>query len=158
MGKLQYLIIHCSATSRGREVTKQEIEQWHTTPKPDGNGWNRLGYSDMIHWDGTLENLTPYNEDDIIDNDEMTWGCSGKNSVSRHICIVGGQNIKGGIDDTLTVYQFFILWKYIRKFLKFHPNCRIAGHYHFSSKTCPNFDVERILKLMSIPEKNIYRP
>ena len=65
--KLTYLIIHCTATPEGREVTSDEIRKWHTSPPPKGRGWKQVGYSDMIHLDGTLENLVPYNNDDIVD-------------------------------------------------------------------------------------------
>ena len=27
--KLEYLVIHCTATPEGREITKKDIEQWH---------------------------------------------------------------------------------------------------------------------------------
>ena len=30
--KLQYLVIHCTDTPAGREVTSDEIRHWHTDP------------------------------------------------------------------------------------------------------------------------------
>ena len=32
MGKLKYLVIHCTATPEGREVSGAEIRAWHTNP------------------------------------------------------------------------------------------------------------------------------
>lgn len=39
MAKLDYLFIHCSATPEGRDIDKDDIEQWHKSPKdrPDGS-------------------------------------------------------------------------------------------------------------------------
>lgn len=42
MGKLKYLVIHCTATPEGREVSGAEIRAWHTNPvSKGGRGWNR---------------------------------------------------------------------------------------------------------------------
>lgn len=44
MGTLRYLVIHCTATPCGREVTGAEIRRWHTSPVSQGGprleaGW-----------------------------------------------------------------------------------------------------------------------
>ena len=72
MSKLNYLIIHCTATPKGREVSSADIIKWHTAPKPEGRGWRKVGYSDIIHLDGTLENLTPFNQDGRVEGWEIT--------------------------------------------------------------------------------------
>lgn len=159
MGKLNYLIIHCSDTPEGREVSKKDIEKWHMSPKPKGNGWDRLGYSDMIHLNGELENLTPYNEDDYISSNEMTWGAAGINNQSRHICVVGGRTKDNSKPkNTLNQKQAKTLANYCKDFVAKHPEDKIGGHYHFSDyKSCPNFDVEFFLRVIGIPEQNIYK-
>ena len=159
MGKLKHLIIHCTDTPLEREVSKADLMQWHMSPKPKGRGWDRLGYSDIIHINGGLENLTPYNEDDFITSHEMTWGAAGVNSVSRHIVVVGGRtkDNKRTMFDFMTKEQLHALLNYCRQFIDMHPNCTIAGHYYFSKfKTCPNFDVEALLLNNDFPKKNIY--
>ena len=57
MGKLKYLVLHCTATPEGREVTADEIRRWHTSAPPVGRGWKQVGYTDMIHLDGRVERL-----------------------------------------------------------------------------------------------------
>jgi hypothetical protein len=48
--KLTYLVIHCTATPEGRDVTKEDIIRWHTAPKSKGGrGWSIVGYSRMIN-------------------------------------------------------------------------------------------------------------
>ena len=84
MAKLKYLVIHCTATKAGREVTAAEIRRWHTSPPPVGRGWKQVGYTDLFHLDGSVERLVRNNEDDNVDSWEITNGAAGFNSVSRH--------------------------------------------------------------------------
>ena len=67
MKKLQYLVIHCTATPEGREVTAAQIRRWHTSPKPAGRGWKQVGYTKMYHLDGSAEQLVANNNDDVVD-------------------------------------------------------------------------------------------
>ena len=64
MAKLKYLVLHCTATPEGREVTADDIRRWHTAPvAAGGRGWRQVGYTDLIHLDGTVERLVDNNED-----------------------------------------------------------------------------------------------
>ena len=123
-----------------------------------GRGWDRVGYSDMIHINGYIENLTPYDEDDIITNDEKTWGVSGHNSDSRHVVYVGGADNNIKPLDTLTAAQFISMEKYIKEFLCKHPDCLIVAHYQLDNrKACPSFDAKDKFYLMGIPFKSLYK-
>lgn len=56
MAKLKQLVIHCTATPEGREVTAADIRAWHTNPtSKGGRGWKQVGYTDLFHLDGTVE-------------------------------------------------------------------------------------------------------
>lgn len=90
MARLRYLVIHCTATPEGREVTAAEIRRWHTSPPPAGRGWRQVGYTDMIHLDGRVERLVDNNEDGNVDPWKVTNGARGYNGVSRHVVYVGG--------------------------------------------------------------------
>jgi hypothetical protein len=156
--KYEYLVIHCLDTPQGRDVSGADVIRWHTTPKPKGRGWDRAGYSDIIHLDGRIENITPYNDDDIIEAHEKTWGARGVNSISRHVALVGGRGKKGVHEkyNYLTYKQKKSLQSYIKKELELHPNVKIAGHYCFSkTKTCPNFNVETFCFDIGVDEDNI---
>lgn len=157
--KLQFLIIHCTATPEGREVTKEDIEKWHLSPPPAGKGWSRVGYSDMIHLDGKIENLIPYNEDDDVEAWEITNGVKGINSISRHIVYVGGvdaDNVKKA-KDTRTWKQEIAMLKYVKETVAKHPDILVGGHNQFANKACPSFDVPAWCKTIGVPEKNIYK-
>ncbi len=157
--KLKYLVIHCSDTPKGREVTKEDIIRWHTSPKPKGRGWDRAGYTDLILLDGSLQNITPNNNDCIVDNSEITWGAAGVNSVSKHICIVGGRTSdnKKPLFNFITKEQADTLESYLINAIAQCPDVKVAGHYYFSDyKTCPNFDVEAFMLSRGFNKKNIY--
>ena len=90
MAKLKYLVIHCTATPEGREVSAADIRRWHTSPAPAGRGWKQVGYTDLFHLDGRVERLVANNEDANVDPWEITNGAAGYNSISRHIVYAGG--------------------------------------------------------------------
>ena len=91
MARLKLLVIHCTATPPGREVSADDIRRWHTAPPNEGGrGWKQVGYTDMVHLDGTVERLVANNEDDTVDPWEITNGAKGHNQTARHIVYVGG--------------------------------------------------------------------
>jgi N-acetylmuramoyl-L-alanine amidase len=122
-----------------------------------GRGWSRVGYSDLIMLDGTLINLTPFDQNDEVDYNEMTWGVQGLNGVSRHIVYAGGCDKKMNPKDTRTLAQRNTLKTYVEYTVLRHPNIKIAGHNNFAAKACPSFVVSDWLEQISIKEKNIYR-
>ena len=143
---MKYLVIHCTATPEGREVTAAEIRRWHTAPPPAGRGWRHVGYTDPIHLDGTIERLAPNNEDDRVDNWEITNGAAGYNSVSRHIVYVGGCDSHMRPKDTRTPAQREALKRYVLEFHSRFPQIRIVGHHDLNpAKQCPSFNVSKWL-------------
>lgn len=156
----QYLIIHCTATPEGRSVTPQTVKNWHTLPKPVGRGWSKVGYSDLILLDGTRYQFVKHNMDKWIDDNEITNGVLGMNSVSRHVCYVGGlSKDKTEAKDTLTDEQSRMLSSIIAEVLAYNPDVKIAGHNQFANKACPSFWIPDYLRnrcTVKVEEKNIY--
>lgn len=152
MGQLKYLVIHCTATPEGREVTSDEIHHWHTDPvSAGGRGWKQVGYTDMIHLDGRLERLVNNNEDENVDPWEMTNGAAGYNGVSRHLVYVGGTASDGTTPkDTRTPEQLAALETYVESFHERFPKVKIVGHNELAAKACPSFDVQVWLKGIGI--------
>ena len=152
MAQMKYLVIHCTATPEGRDVTSAEIRHWHTDPvSKGGRGWKQVGYTDLIHLDGTVERMVRNNEDAEVDPWEVTNGAKGYNSVSRHIVYAGGVAKDGKTaKDTRTGAQRKALTAYVRNFHERFPSIRIVGHNELAAKACPSFDVQRWLKEIGI--------
>ena len=133
MGKLKYLVIHCTATPEGREVSGAEIRAWHTNPvSKGGRGWKQVGYTDLFHLNGGVERLVNNNEDANVDPWEVT---NGKTPA-----------------DTRTSWQKKALEKYVKDFHRRFPDVRIVGHNELAAKACPSFDVQRWLKQIGITQ------
>ena len=146
MSKLKYLVLHCTDTVAGREVSAEEIWHWHTDPKPRGNGWKQIGYRGMFHLDGNQESLAPNNNDGIVESWEITNGAAGFNSVCEHWVYVGGH---GG--DTRTAKQKSAMAIAVKLFHERHPDVLIVGHNYLNpAKGCPSFDVQAWLKTLGI--------
>ena len=154
MGALKRLVIHCTATAEGREVTSAEIRRWHCAPRSKGGrGWNQVGYTDVFHLNGGVERLVKNNEDENVDPWEMTNGAAGYNSTSRHVVYVGGCTKDGKRPkDTRTAEQKKAMAKYVKDFRRKHPRIPIVGHRDLPgvSKDCPCFDVKAWLRELGI--------
>lgn len=154
MGKLQRLVLHCTATPEGREVTSKEIRAWHTNPvSRGGRGWSQVGYTDMIHLSGKVERLVDNNEDANVDPWEITNGAKGYNSTSRHVVYVGGVARDGKTPrDTRTPSQLKAMEAYVKDFHHRFPDVRIVGHNELAAKACPSFDVQKWLLSIGIKQ------
>ena len=150
--ELRQLVIHCTATPEGREVSSADIRAWHTAPASEGGrGWKQVGYTDMFHLDGSVERLVENNEDAWVDPWEITNGAKGYNAVSRHIVYVGGVASDGKqAKDTRTRAQREAMESYVKDFHRRFPKVRIIGHGEVAAKDCPSFDVQAWLKSIGI--------
>ena len=129
MSILNKIIIHCSATKEGQDVTAKEIKSWHKK-----RGWSDIGYHYVIRLNGKIELGRMLNKN----------GCHTKghnNSVG--ICYVGGLDLEGKPKDTRTIEQKISLLLLIEKFKKINNKIKIHGHNQYSKKDCPCFDVNK---------------
>jgi N-acetyl-anhydromuramyl-L-alanine amidase AmpD len=153
---LKYLVIHCTATPEGREVTSDQIRHWHLDPSPAGRGWKQVGYTHLIHLNGSIEQLVPNNDDNIVDPWEITNGVTGINSESVHIVYAGGLAVDGrSAKDTRTKDQTIAMRRFVLQFISKHPQVKVVGHNQFASKACPSFDVTYWCRIIGIKAENI---
>ncbi len=154
MAQLKYLVLHCTATPEGREVTGDDIRRMHLSPvSKGGRGWKQVGYTDIIHLDGTVERLVGNNEDVNVDPWEITNGAKGYNSVSRHVVYAGGMTKDmSQPKDTRTPAQLKAMEAYVIGFHRRFPGVRIIGHNEIAAKACPSFDVQEWLKSIGIKQ------
>lgn len=159
--KLNYLVLHCTATPEGRPVTKDDIIRWHTNPVHlGGRGWNRPGYADMVYLNGDLVNVIPFNTDDFVDQWEISNGVVGLNGNSRHIVYAGGMDKENkSPKDTRTKEQLEALEVYVKYTIKRHPKILVLGHNEAPNahgKACPSFNVGEWLRSIGVADVNIY--
>ena len=152
MTKLKYLVLHCTATPEGRDVSAADIRRMHTSPvSAGGRGWKQPGYTDVFRLDGTIERIVNNNEDANVDPWEITNGAKGYNAVSRHVVYAGGCARDGKTPkDTRTPAQLKAMEAYVKEFHHRFPGVRIIGHNEVAAKACPSFDVQKWLKSIGI--------
>lgn len=125
---VRYLIVHCSATPRGRDIGAREIRAWHLQ-----RGFNDIGYHFVVRLDGTIEPGRPLSR--------IGAHCLGKNSCSIGICYVGGVESDGKTPaDTRTGAQRRALDTLIVKLRRIFPRAEVRGHRDFAAKACPSFN------------------
>jgi hypothetical protein len=153
MEKLQFLIIHCTATPEKMPVSPRLIEKWHLEER----GWSQVGYRRLIMRDGKIYDWTNDNGDQWVQSNEITNGAFGYNRISQHWALAGGFDAKPRDIFTkhFTDEQFHVLNRKIKEFINIHPDIKIIGHNQVSEKACPGFWVPSFLKLIQVPEKNI---
>lgn len=132
MRKITEIIIHCSATPEGRDVTVETIDKWHKD-----RGFKKIGYHYVIYLDGSIHKGR--------DESEIGAHCSLHNANSIGICYIGGyiqQGKKLVPKDTRTSAQKEALLKLLNELAEKYPDATIHGHNEFAKKDCPCFDVQ----------------
>ncbi len=130
MRKINKIIVHCSATPEGREVTVKEIDKWHKA-----NGWRGIGYHYVVYLDGSVH--------EGRDEKEAGAHCAGQNTNSIGVCYIGGVGADGKTPkDTRTEAQKKSLIELLKKLKEKYPGATIHGHREFASKACPSFDAK----------------
>ena len=134
MRAINKIIIHCSATPEGQDFTVQQIRQWHTAPKPKGNGWSDIGYHFVIYRDGSVHKGRPL--------EQIGAHTLGYNANSIGICYIGGCAADGSPKDTRTEAQKTALIKLVAELKARFPKAMVHGHNEFAAKACPSFNVQ----------------
>tara|TARA_X000001382_G_scaffold47933_1_gene32436 strand:- start:238 stop:645 length:408 start_codon:yes stop_codon:yes gene_type:complete len=129
MREIEKIIVHCSATPEGRDVSTEEIRQWHLD-----RGWSDIGYHFVIELDGTVGDGRPV---------EIAGAhAQGHNSDSIGVCYVGGVDSDMEPKDTRTEEQKESMDDLIRDLLDEYPHAVVIGHRDVSEKACPSFDAK----------------
>lgn len=140
MRKINKIIIHCSASDFGNA---QRIREWHLE-----RGWSDIGYHYVIN-NGKVfkdDKINQRVQDGFIEKgrEDSTVGAhtQGQNSNSIGICLIGNKDF--------TKEQFCSLNTLLDSLLKAYNLTKndVYGHYNFSSKTCPNFNVQEFMKMI----------
>lgn len=141
------IIIHCSASKEGQNLTVEQIDKMHRK-----RGFAGIGYHFVIYLDGSIH--------DGRDISKVGAHTTGYNTGSIGICYVGGLDKNGKIKDTRTYQQKNSLYKLVRELMKIYPIKEVKGHRDYSPDTngdgviskyewikgCPCFEVSDFMK------------
>lgn len=130
MRRIDYIVLHCSATKVSADIGAAEIRDWHVR----GNGWRDIGYHYVIRRSGQVEPGRPL--------DQTGAHVSGHNSNSIGLCLVGGIGAAGQAENNFVPAQWEALKALVARLKRQFPRARIQGHRDFPNvkKDCPCFD------------------
>ena len=130
---ISMIIVHCSATPEGKDVSVESIRSAHKA-----QGWSDIGYHYVITLSGDVKQGRNV--------DLIGAHCQGKNTYSIGVCYVGGVDKDGKPKDTRTERQRIQLKQLLIQLLILYPGARIYGHRDFANKACPSFDATKEYK------------
>ena len=138
------IILHCTATPEGREVSVATIRAGHLA-----RGFSDIGYHYLIGLDGTIHKGRPV--------EKIGAHCTGQNAHSIGVSYVGGVAADGKTPkDTRTKAQRESMARLVKELLGEYPGAEVKGHRDYSPdlngngtvepcewiKACPSFDVK----------------
>lgn len=132
MRKIDKIIIHCTATPEGRDVSVGEVRQWHLA-----QGWSDVGYHYLITLNGTVEVGRP--------ESKVGAHVKGMNKHSIGIAYAGGmdKSFKNPKDTRTHEQKEALIWL-VDELKKRYPGSTVHGHNEFTPyKACPSFDVSK---------------
>ncbi|WP_346236169.1 N-acetylmuramoyl-L-alanine amidase [Niabella insulamsoli] len=130
MRKINYLIIHCTATPQS--TTIDSIKNYWK----NNLGWKNPGYHYIIEPNGNVVNLLPI--------DKVSNGVGGWNSQIINISYIGGIDTKGRAMDNRTPEQKAAILRLLKELKAKFPKASVAGHRDFPNvhKACPSFNAK----------------
>ena len=148
--KIEKIVVHCSDSEFGCATM---IDKWHRE-----KGWAGIGYGAVIcngFWnaemyraghiwqfaDGAVEAGRPFNDDTVIDGDELEAQVFGWNDRTVGICLIGKS---GAFTNKQLLSLNYLLAQYLLP--AFHLKAdAVVGHYELDSKKplCPGLDMEK---------------
>lgn len=125
------IILHCSATREGDNISTDTIRDWHVR----GNGWRDIGYHFIVLNDG--KGTIDHGRSVSIPGAHV----KGENHDSIGVCYIGGLDVDGNVKDTMTDIQQMKFIELVNALRMVFGDLPIYGHNEFSAKACPSFKV-----------------
>lgn len=132
------IIVHCTATPEGQDMTVEQIRQDHIKNR----GFSDIGYHLVVYRDGSVH--------EGRDVDIAGAHATNHNAHSIGVVYVGGlendprkayKDLKP--KDTRTEEQKAALLALLVDLRKLYPTAKIHGHRDFANKSCPSFDATK---------------
>ena len=130
MRKINEIILHCADTKITQNFSIADVRKWHVGER----GWSDVGYHYYIRLNGNIEVGRPI---------EMSGAhTKGKNANSIGICFEGGKLSNGDKWSTPMLSQIVAFNQLRKSLFSVFGDLKVSGHYEYSSKSCPNFNVD----------------
>lgn len=135
MRAIHKIIIHCTATREGDDISVDTIRRWHLA-----RGWSDIGYHYVIDIKGNINAGRPI--------ELMGSHTRGENKYSIGVAYVGGVEADGKTPkDTRTKAQKDSIIRLVKKLKGCYPDVTIHGHNEFSNKACPSYNIQDEINL-----------
>lgn len=142
MRNIKYIAVHCTAGRQTQTVSDLMAEFRR-------KGWTYPGYHYVVSPDGKITQF--------LDEDKVSNGVKGFNSVSVNVAYIGGIDANGKGVDNRTDAQKKALRRLLANLKRKYPEAIIQGHRDFSPdangngivdpweriKECPCFDAKK---------------
>jgi len=128
--RINYIVVHCSATSFGKDLDVEDIDRMHKR-----RGWSEVGYNFVVKLDGTIQ--------EGRDLEKIPAHVKGYNKNSIGICYIGGLDERGKGADTRTPEQKEALRFKLMDLQRQYPHAKIVGHRDLSPDKDGDGVVER---------------
>lgn len=129
MRRITFIIIHCSATPEGKDLSFEACRRDHI----ENRRFTDIGYHFYITRNGDIHRGR--------DPERNGAHCRGHNAHSIGICYEGGLNVRGQPTDTRTLLQRGSMLALLRELVQLYPDALIVGHNDLNpQKPCPCFD------------------
>lgn len=130
MREINLIVVHCTATPAGREVTRADVDLWHRQ-----RGFDGIGYHFLVMLDGSEVAGRPV--------EKIGAHALGFNRNSIGVAYVGGLDRQGKPADTRTPAQKQALVRLLKRLRASYPGAAITGHNMLAAKACPCFDADK---------------
>ena len=136
MRDIKRVILHCTATKEGQDISLETIRGWHVVER----NFSDIGYHYVILLNGDI----------ALGRNVFTQGAhtKGANKSSIGIAYVGGLDKDGEPKDTMSLYQDISFMRLFEALSVTFGKLDLHGHNEFSNKACPSFDVQQKYKFL----------
>lgn len=129
MRRIDYIVVHCSATREGQELPPETLDEMHRA-----RGFSGTGYHYYIRRNGEVTETRPIAQ--------IGAHTRGYNNHGIGICYEGGLDARGEPADTRTTEQRTVLRLLVQQLRRKFPAARVCGHRDLSPDTNGNGVVE----------------
>lgn len=129
MRLINEIILHCADTKITQNFSVKDVRRWHVEER----GWSDVGYHYYIRLNGKIERGRPV--------EKSGAHCKDHNANSIGICFEGGK-LSNGDKWVIPMLPQMTSYTKLKDYLfAVYGHLKVSGHYEYSSKSCPNFDV-----------------